>query len=439
MRLESNKFRFTLLLILTFFISADGYTINIGRNWQISQLISILLFGLIIIEVLLRNRKVLFDSKILALLLLFLVNIFFSNLIMPESPKYVPVEKLSYWQSFGITSYMYLMWIVLNIIMLIVIYNSIWTRTELIKVIRILIYSSAIFSCYGFFQYATVAVLGESGNSIVFAANEEYLREGYIRLLSFGREPLYYACFLNVIIGLMISGIYLKKSGKIFGIDRKKFIVIFVLNIFALLLTKSLGAIVGLTGLLFVFSVTASYLSPNANKFKLFSIFLIILFFVFGFILLNYTLVESKVSRMLNPSSGYGRIISLIEGVELLKEKYLGGIGMGNSVFFVSNHQIHNAYLNIAVELGMTGILIFGAFLTIIIKRTLRVAKKSYNELKIISLGLLLGLVAILIQLLSFYGYMINIIWYLFALCLVTVKIYNSEMITLKLARINGE
>ena len=36
---------------------------------------------------------------------------------------------------------------------------------------------------------------------------------------------------------------------------------------------------------------------------------------------------------MLNPSYGYGRIISLIQGIELFRENYLNGIGIGNSVF----------------------------------------------------------------------------------------------------------
>ena len=98
---------------------------------------------------------------------------------------YMPLEELSYWQSYGITSFMYLFWLVLNFLLIVVIYNSINSSTDLIRVIKVLIISSGLFSIYGIYQFIIVTLLGESAHKFIYSANYEYLREGYIRLLSF--------------------------------------------------------------------------------------------------------------------------------------------------------------------------------------------------------------------------------------------------------------
>ena len=433
--MSSKKTKFYLLILMAFFISADGFTINIGRNWQISQLLSIVLFLVLLLEALKVKVYVKFAKIPTVVIGFLLVNIVVSNYFMPDTPKYIPIEDLSYWQSFGVTSYMYLFWILLNVVMLLVIYNTIENILQFTQIIKVLIVSSAIFSMYGLLQYIVVDLFGEQGRNLVYAANEEYLRENYVRLLSFGREPLYFACFLNVVIGLMLSGIYYGNKETIFGIKKEWFYAIFLVDICALLLTKSLGALLGLIALIIVFTLIIVRSTRRIDKLKVFLSLLFILMFIYLFVQLNYTLIESKVDRMLNPESGYGRIISLIEGIQLFKDKFLLGIGMGNTVFFISNHQIHNAYLNIAVELGIIGIILFMSFIIYIVGTLYKVTVSTTGDLKVASIGLLLGLTAILTQLLSFYGYMINMIWFLFAMSLTAVKLAKTQNIKFRLLK----
>ena len=48
--MSTYKLKYFAVIILAFFISADGLTIKIFRNWQISQLLTICLFSLLLIN-----------------------------------------------------------------------------------------------------------------------------------------------------------------------------------------------------------------------------------------------------------------------------------------------------------------------------------------------------------------------------------------------------
>lgn len=420
-----------LFYLLVFFTSADGLKIPIGRNWNIFQILVITIYIIWLIKMLHQRRlnNYVLPKSIFFILVLFVMAMVIANLAMPDSPKYIPAEfhELSSFQQYGIVSYMYFFWILLNIAFIIALIKRVNSLDILRKVVRILICSSVFFCSYGILQFLLVSIFGPSVNDFVYAANYEYLRSGYVRLLSFGREPLYFASYLIALLGLMTPALILGKKS-FCGIKRSNLLFQYILVSISLLLTKSFGGIVGLTvGVIFLFLFL---IRENLVKINLKFIFLsgAIFALIAVFIGFNYNMLESKFSRMSDPDSGYGRIISILQAFKLIEQRPYFGIGLGNSVYFTTNGQIHNAYLNIAAELGVLGLISFLGFIGIVWKRLLRTFNKpKTDEIKLIAIGLMCALTAVLTQLMSFYAYMISLLWLLLGLSLALYRINIIE------------
>lgn len=424
-----NKPAEYLLYLLVFFISADGLTIPLGRNWQISQLLTIAIFTLWFLSLVKNlNFSLILNIKRRELILFvcFIGLIILSIFKMPNAPRFIPVDELSRWQAFGVTSYMYLFWLGLDFLMLVFVYKVVATKRILLNAIQVLIISSGIFSIYGIIQVFALHVFGEGILSIIYAANYDYLRDGYIRLISMGREPLYFACYLNLSISISLVSLFSKLRQEL-QLRKELIVITLIINIVALLLTKSLGGIIGLFGngvIFFLYVLKKRYIQFDWR----FGVLLLLsISFFLVFVTINIDYVNSKYSRMTNVNSGYGRVVSIIEGIEIVKNKPFTGVGMGNAVFFVSNGQIHNAYLNIAAELGLPALAVFLTFILGVLLRLNKVITCSKSTLGVISIGLVSALIGMLVQFLSFYAYMIGLFWFTLAFSMAVHKIHKWD------------
>lgn len=405
-------------LLLLFFISANGFVISVGRDWTVPQLITIGMIIFFFLRKLVRgnDQSVLIDKRIFLIASIWLMVLFVSNIFAPEKP-YSPYPEESLFQSYNVVGYMYLFWNILNLTMMIVVANLLNEKEKLFQALKYLIIGSVVFSFYGLYQYMLAFALGENSSIINYAYNNEYLFYDYvIRLLSFSREPLYYSVYVGPVTLIVIS-LLLSKNYLNIGLTKSMIITALLANLSALVLTKSTGGLIAfMVSLVIILAIHFKYLLKNINISNI--VIGIILLTVFG--LVTYQLIgfdiQRKLIRYLDPQSNYGRVVSVFEALELIKKYPITGIGLGHAYYLVSITQIHNAYLSIAAETGIGGVILFILF----IGTLFRILIKSFRETpyKGVILGLVGAMIAILIQWLSFYAYMIMFAWLLFGFIL---------------------
>jgi len=420
-----------IYLTFIFFISANGMIIPLGRNFEIAQIIFIILFFFIIIQVIFNKKYTLkIGTKFFSLYILWILLMFLSILNKPETFIYTPRLETSRLQQYDLIGYMYIIWVILNFCVAIITYHFAIQKDMFIKIIRVLFIGSGVFSLYGIYQYLAVWILGSGAKSIVYILKDNYLfGVDHLRLSSFAREPLYYGNFLAIILVITIALTLSKKGYSCLKFNSYTFYLLFFINLTALFLTFSTGALVSLIGssmiILFIklFNKTDRIFKSPMNII-LITVFIIGLLFSLsagGF------RVGNKIARLSDTSSGYGRIISILEAIEIIKDRPLTGIGLGNSIYFTRVRQIHNAYLNMAAETGLPSLFIFITIIYLIYKRVKKRYKESeYN--KPIYLGLLGALFILLIQWLSFFAYMTTLAWFILGLLLAVPKVDEKHI-----------
>ena len=138
-----NTMRFPLdrlFLCFVFFISANGLIIPIGRNFEIAQIIFFILMGLMIIKLLSDTDYTLqINSKYFILYMIWVFIMLISILNKPETFLYKPETETSRLQQYDLIGYMYLFWVILNLMVAIITYHFATQKGMFIKIIRIII------------------------------------------------------------------------------------------------------------------------------------------------------------------------------------------------------------------------------------------------------------------------------------------------------------
>lgn len=434
LRHQPERLFFFLFII---FIAANGVIIPIGRSWTLPQLMAIAMlffWGLRLFIGTSGNKAnvIQFPFFVLGMWLVFIIISIINSPPEPYSP--FPIEFL---QSYRIVGLMFFFWIVLDILIMWFVYNIIKDGKILIRVINLIIYSSAVYSIYGIYQYTMVSFLGISSSPIVYALNYHYLYHDYIvRLLSLSREPLYFVNYICPVLIISIS-LLITKSYHVIGISRNKLILITAINIIAFFLAKSTGGFLAIVGSLFVILII--YYKKNIRKLSLTTIVYSLigfLIFIISFYQLFGREIERRIIRLTDPTSGYTRIVSLMEGLDSFFQNPFFGFGLGHSYFFISVTQIHNAYLNILAETGVFSLI---CFITFIIYLSYQL-RRAHNIAGIYS-GLVLGIagafIYILIQWLSFFAYIVLFAWFIFGVILALPEaIHSLQNIKLKMSKV---
>lgn len=148
------------------------------------------------------------------------------------------------------------------------------------------------------------------------------------------------------------------------------------LTLFSVFLTSSRGGAIGL--LVFVFA----YLFYHRNKIKPIHIVLLVIGSIgVHLVLINtVTIYADFVNRFLdlfteelNSDAGSGRLGIWMNGLKLFKENIIFGIGLNNFrtlnfLIFNDSHYPHNTFLEILIETGIIGFMIYGSALFMFIK-----------------------------------------------------------------------
>jgi hypothetical protein len=403
----------------------NGVQIPIGRNWTPAQLVTILFVVSYFLE-LLFNSNFRFSAPIRFLFAgVFLIGCTFASIVfMPHINETKVIPTRFTLDDYGKLSVWYLFWLVQNLVTSLIVYNEIIKQNNLGKVLKWVIYSSVFYAIYGLYQYLATFLLGEGSAAIVYVLKGEYLwGPEAIRIASLEREPLYYSFFQLVVILMVLSSL----KSKIFFIPKKHLIYILLLNLFVFTLSRPTAGFIALVvGLLYLFR-DVFVIKRNVNIKSAMSNMLILLVSALGmlaFFIFNSGRILRRISDMSNIEGGYVRVRSILEGIQNFLEYPRFGVGIGNSLYFVSTEVVHNMYIQTLLETGVQGLLAVFVLIFIIYKSSCGISEKFLRD------SFIAYLITILIQWLSFFNFNIPSVWFFFGLILSTNSILKEKILT---------
>ncbi len=271
-----------------------------------------------------------------------------------------------------------------------VIINTLKTKEDLDKVIKVFIITAFIISLYGISQYFTLGTTSKSWVDI------ELNPDLKTRVVGTFGNPNVFAEYLEHILPVAIALVFVYRKWL------NKFIAsIFVVTMFAcLLLTSSRGAWLGFAAGILMFTILklAKYIP----------------LFIAGGILaipLVPKVVLQRISTIGNVQDTSNQYRTYIwEGaINMIKDFWITGVGYGYWAFRNTFYEYtikgakawhsHNMYLEILAEMGIFGLLTFAWVIFSLFFHSIKFILKSKDKyLSYVSAGLLAGLLSILVH-----------------------------------------
>lgn len=337
---------------------------------------------------------------------------------------------------------------ILFVLMVYFLTTNLVTNSNVLKnVILALIFSAAIEGILGIYQF-----LGDlAGLPLELTGLKEGYDKstfGFARVHGSALEPLYFANFLFIPLGLAISSILSKKSilpkGSIWPI------LVLVLINFAL--TVSRGAYLGFIFFLIILGIF--YFKRLFNFKNIFiagaTIFVVGLGIWFFLSRAEPEAIDEFVSHVkvedyTKGESVNARVKAYQEAWTAFSEKPYFGIGPGNYGPFAEGYPqerpesgwpiVNNQYLEALAENGIVGLSILILLFLVVLYRAIRAYFKTKDlYFKTIIIGMIAALVGILVQYNFFSTIYIIHIWFLLGLLTATVNLASQEF-TSRVAR----
>jgi len=322
------------------------------------------------------------------------------------------------------------------------------------KMVWVILLSSLVVAIYGLFQFVgdMIGIPKEITGLRNIYTSEVF---GFPRIQGTSSEPLYFANFLLIPIGICLALILARKKGdikdNIFVVtDEKKkltkmqkiiselggstilFIILGLVTL-NLVLTVSRGAYLGFAGMLVLFALFyfKSFFSPK--RIILISTIAIIAI-VSTIYLLKFTRKDVNIKNFTEQATEFEEGASIEERYSTYKQawfiiqrNFLLGVGVGGFGPEVAQGPmsvpkngwaiVNNEYLEIWAENGIFGLLIFLAMILFVFFRTIKVWVKSNDFiLKTLVVGMTVAFFGILIQYMTFSSLYIIHIWFLIGL-----------------------
>lgn len=271
-----------------------------------------------------------------------------------------------------------------------VIINTIKTKEELDKAIKIFIVTAFFMSCYGILQYFT---LGTTSKAWVDVELNPDLRTRVIG--TFG-NPNVFAEYLEHILPASIALIFVYKKWMNKAIAALLAMVMFV----CLLLTSSRGAWLGFAAAMSLFTIL--------------KLFKYIPLFLTGGILsipLAPKVIIQRISTIGNIKDSSNEYRTYIwEGtIKMIRDFWVTGVGYGYWAFKNTFYEYsikgtktwhsHNMYLEIMAEMGIFGLLTFAWFVISLFIHSIKFILKTKDKyLSYVSAGLLAGFLSIMVH-----------------------------------------
>ncbi len=282
-----------------------------------------------------------------------------------------------------------------------VVINTVETKEQVYNILKVFVIAGAIVSIYGVCQY----VFGwNTSNAWI---DEEMFEEATMRAYSTMENPNVLGEYLLLIVPL--SAAFMIKGAKFK--EKAFYAIIFLLSALCMVFTQSRGCWLGL--------ILAAAIFVTFYNGRLWGFLPIIL------LLLPFVIPSTMADRMmsvgnLEDSSTSYRVFIWLGTFRMLKDFWLGGIGMGEGAFrsvyplysynaIVAPHS-HNTYFQLLTEGGIAALIIFAVIMILFIKNISSVYSKNGKNTAdgIIALAIGSGVIGFLLQSMfdyTFYNY----------------------------------
>ena len=300
-----------------------------------------------------------------------------------------------------------------------VIINIVDTEKNLKNLLYIFIISATFASIYGLYQYAFGDLYSQAW------LDKNMFEDIKMRVYSTFENPNVFGEYLLLVIPIIAGLLFTEK-----GFKRKIFLISMLgINMLALVLTFSRGCWLGI---LFAIAILAVVID---RRFILLGIFLLLI--------APFILPESIINRFtsignMNDTSTSYRVAIWMGTIAMLKDYWFSGIGLGitsfNKVYPIyaysgtTAQHSHNLYLQIMVENGIMGLIMFIGIMYYFYKETVISICKKKN---ILLVSIISGMFGFLIQSMTdhtWYNYRIVLMfWMVLAFGISLAKLNQEE------------
>lgn len=300
-----------------------------------------------------------------------------------------------------------------------VIINSVDTRKKMNMLIYMFIFSATISSIYGLYQYK----FGDLYSAAWLDSN--MFEDIKMRAYSTFENPNVFGEFLLLVVPINLALLFDEKK------FTRKLLLLFMLaiNVLALTLTFSRGCWLGILIAIAIFLVSVD------RRF--------IALGVLGLLVAPFILPDTIINRftsignMTDTSTSY-RVWIWMGIIAMLKDYWLSGVGLGvtsfNKVYpvyaysgIVTDHS-HNLYMQIIIENGLLGLIMFVGMIYNFYKETIISISKKRD---LVLLGIISAMVGFLIQSMTdhtWYNYRVVLVfWTVIGLGISFTKIKQEE------------
>lgn len=320
--------------------------------------------------------------------------------------------------------------------------NLIQNKDVLKKVIWAIILSAGVSGVFGIYQFfGDLAGLPLDLTGLKVGYDKSTF--GFPRVHATTLEPLYFANFLLIPLGLLIASTLNRQH----LISQKLSWPILILILINFILTVSRGAYLAF-GILLIF-ISLFLLQRFFTLKNIFILTLVITVALSGVWLflthaepqaLDEFISHVKVEDYIRGESVNARIVAYKQAIEAFSDKPWFGIGPGNYGPFVEGYPqetpktgwkiVNNQYLETLAENGIFGLLVLIVLFLVVLFRALKAYFKTKDlYLKTIILGLSAAWIGILVQYNFFSTIYIIHIWFLLALLTITSNLVFSKNI----------
>ena len=305
--------------------------------------------------------------------------------------------------------------------------STINNKQDLFIIISLMILSVGLVSLIGIAQkFLGLSILANNNNNWI---DQEMFSGNTIRVFSTLDNPNVLGEYLLIMIPICFGGIYYLKNKfcKLFAF------LIFGLSCVCMLLTLSRGAWLGL-----IFAMTIFIILRDKRL-----LWLLILFILAAPIFIPKSFIQRfmSIGNMADSSTSY-RVNIWIGSLKIIKDFWPIGIGLGtkNFVYIYQKYALsasyalhsHNFYLQILIDLGITGLILLFAIITLFYKSLLANNKfLSDDFIKTLKISLCAGFTGYLIQGLA------DNIWYNYRVAFLFWFIISTAGICSKLSSLN--
>lgn len=303
-----------------------------------------------------------------------------------------------------------------------VVLNSVKTLKQLDGLIRVFVISGLFVAAYGVMQY----VFGwNTSNAWI---DENMFENATMRVYSTLGNPNVLGEYLLLVIPMAAAFMYIHRAAE----PAKWCYALITLCLFVcLILTQSRGCWLG-----FLLSAMIFVTFRSGRLWGLLPVVLILLPFI-----VPQTIITriSSIGNMGDSSTSY-RVFIWLGTLAMLRDFWVGGIGMGEAAFnsvypFYSYNAIiaphsHNLYLQLITESGIAALVVFVVIMLVYIKNMTEVFSYGEKESRtsVISLAISSGLIGFLFQSMTdytFYNYRVMAIFFMYLAMGISLKYFT--------------